>query len=82
MENLNNTALGSALNDACIEFSITNTRQHEPHAEYFDDDFISKHGNEWATVDYFMATTPRFVNVRAKDYSRAINLVMEAQDEH
>ena len=82
MENLNNTELGRALNCAGIEFILTNTRQHEPRFEYFDQDFTHKHGEEWATVDYFMATAPRFVNVRVKDYSRAIDLIMEAQYEH
>ena len=84
MNNLENTELGRALNNAGIEFSITNTRQHEPHFEYFDDDFIRKHGDELATVDYFMTTTPRFINVRVKDYRRAIDLIidMEEQDEH
>ena len=84
MENLNHTELGRALNAAGIEFTTTNTRQHEPHFEYFDENFIHKHGNDWATVDYFMTTTPMFINVRVKDYSRAIDLIidMETQDEH
>ena len=79
MENLNETKLGRALNDAGIEFSTTNTRQHEPHFEYFDEDFINKHGNEWATVDCFMVTTPRFINVRVKDYSRAVDLIVDME---
>ena len=84
MENLNNTELGRALNAAGIEFATTSTRQHAPAFEYFDDDFICKHGDELATVDYFMATTPRFINVRVKDYGRAVDLIidMEEQDEH
>lgn len=82
MDNLENTESGRALNDAGIEFGITSTRQHEPPFEYFDEDFINKHGNEWATVDYFMVTTPRFINVRVKDYTNAVDLITEAQDEH
>ena len=82
MDNLNSTKHGRALNDAGIEFRLTHTRQHEPRFEYFDQDFTHKHGEEWATVDCFMVTTPIFVNVRVKDYSRAIHLIMEAQDEH
>ena len=79
MNNLNNTELGRALNAAGIEFRLTSTRQHEPHFEYFDEDFINKHGNEWATVDCFMATTPRFINVRVKDYSRAVDLIVDME---
>ena len=84
MENLNHTELGRALNAAGIEFATTSTRQQEPHFEYFDEDFISKHGNDWATVDCFMVTTPIFINVRVKDYSRAVYLIidLEAQDGH
>ena len=83
MDNLNSTELGRALNDAGIEFRLTNTRQHKPHFEYFDEDFINKHSDEWATVDYFMIQyAPIFINVRVKDYNRAIDLIVEAQDEH
>ena len=85
MDNLNSTELGRALNDAGIGFCLTNTRQHEPRFEYFDDDFTHKHGNEWATVDYFMIQyAPIFINVRVKDYNRTIDLIiyMESQDEH
>ena len=84
MDNLESTALGRALNDAGIEFATTNTRQHEPHFEYFDGDFVRKCGDEWATVDSFMITTPIYINVRVKDYSRAIDLIidMESQYEH
>ena len=81
MENLNHTELGRALNAAGIEFATTSTRQHAPAFEYFDDDFICKHGNDWATVDYFMITTPIFVNVRVKDYSRAIDLIIDMEEQ-
>ena len=84
MENLNHTELGRALNDAGIESAFTNTRQHEPRFEYFDDDFVGKCGDEWATVDCFMTTTPIFINVRVKDYGRAIDLIIdiESKNEH
>ena len=82
MENLNHIEPGRALNAAGIEYSITNTRQHEPHFECFDEDFINKHGDEWATVDYFMITTPRFINVRIKDYIRAVDLIIDMEQEN
>ena len=81
MENLNHTELGRALNAAGIEFATTSTRQHAPNFEYFDDDFIGKHGDELATVDYFMTTTPMFINVRIKDYIRAVDLIIDMEEQ-
>ena len=76
---LEKTELGRALNAAGIEYSITNTRQHVPQFEYFDDDFVFNHSEDWATIDQFMVTTPRFVNVRVKDYVLAMDLMIDEQ---
>jgi hypothetical protein len=81
MENLHNTEIGAAFNEAQIECKITTERQNEPDFECFDDDFIEKHGKEWATIADFNLIKPLFINVRVKDYAKAIEIMIVLDEE-
>lgn len=80
MKQIETSALGLALTEAGIPFSVTSTLQHTPDFEYFTPDFEAKHGGEWATIDTYMITTPRFINVRVLDYARAIDILMNLEE--
>lgn len=79
MQQIENSELGVALTRADIPFNVTPTRQHEPEFEYFTPEFEAKHGDEWATIDTYMITTHRFINVRVRDYTSAIDILMNLE---
>lgn len=81
MTDITETELHAALQEAGIEYQLSTTAGREPRYEFYDGVEIKLHGDDWATLTSFWRTSlPRFVNVRVRDYNRALELLLDMED--